>query len=165
MGMRDSTRRQANTFISGAESNVPSKRKSDSWRVRPGLTLNLGVRWEAQGSFVPHNGSYTLPSVDDVWGVSGPGNLFKPGVMTGRVTPFYQFKEGGQSYNTDRGNFAPSFGFAWSPKNGKTVVRGGYAIAYNRRGIGEFRTIISTNPGIIITTNRDLANGNLGQLP
>src|SRR5439155_5962569 len=43
----------------------------DAWRLRPGLTVNYGVRGEAQGSFVPHNGSHTLPSVDDVWEVSG----------------------------------------------------------------------------------------------
>ncbi len=145
----------------------------DSWRVRPGLTLNYGVRWEAQGSFIPLNGSYTLPGTDAIWGISGPGNLFKPGTMTGTVTTFPQLKSGDSTYQTDHGNFAPSFGFAWSPnvqnallkkfigESGKTVIRGGYAIAYNRRGIGEFRGIISTNTGISFNTNRDIATGNL----
>jgi hypothetical protein len=149
----------------------------DSWRVRPGLTLNYGLRWEVQGSFIPLNSSYTSVRIDDIWGVSGPGNLFNPGTMTGRVTPFYQFKNGDDSYNTQRGNFAPSFGFAWSPdvqngffrkllgESGKTVFRGGYSIAYNRRGIGEFRTIISSNTGSSFNTNRDIATGNLGPLP
>jgi hypothetical protein len=149
----------------------------DSWRVRPGLTLNYGLRWEVQGSFIPLNNSYTTVSIDDIWGVSGPGNLFRPGTMTGRLTPFNQFMKGDDSYNTDHGNFAPSFGFAWSPKvqnnilkrlfgeSGKTVFRGGYAIAYNRRGIGEFRSIISANTGSSINTNRDIATGNLGALP
>jgi hypothetical protein len=149
----------------------------DSWRVRPGLTLNYGLRWEIQGSFFPMNSSYSTTTLDDAWGISGPGNLFKPGTTTGRVTPFVQFKEGDQSYNTDHGNFAPSFGFAWSPKpsngllkkvlgnTGSTVVRGGYSIAYSRRGIGEYRGIISANPGVTITTNRDIATGNLGTLP
>ncbi|HZS08453.1 MAG TPA: carboxypeptidase-like regulatory domain-containing protein [Blastocatellia bacterium] len=147
----------------------------DSWRFRPNLTLNYGLRWEVQGSFYPRNNSYTFVNINDVWGVSGPGNLFKPGTLTGKVTPFNQFKDGDQSYNTDYGNFAPSFGFAWSPnfKNtwlkriaGETaVVRGGYSIAYSRRGIGEFRGFISTNPGITITTNRDLTQGNLVPTP
>jgi hypothetical protein len=149
----------------------------DTWRVRPGLTLDYGMRWEAQGSFTPLNSSYTSVSIDDIWGVSGPGHLFSPGTMTGRVTQFNQFKKGDNSYNTDHGNFAPSFGFAWSPNvqngflrkvlgdTGKTVFRGGYSIAYNRRGIGEFRTIISANTGVSFNTNRDIATGNLGTLP
>ena len=149
----------------------------DAWRVRPGLTLNYGLRWEAQGSFTPLNSSYTSVSIDDIWGVSGPGNLFRPGTMTGRVTPFYQFKKGDKSYDPQYGDFAPSFGFAWSPnvqggflrkllgESGKSVFRGGYSIAYNRRGIGEFRTIISSNTGTSFNTNRDIATGNLGPLP
>ncbi|MGH9834361.1 MAG: carboxypeptidase regulatory-like domain-containing protein [Blastocatellia bacterium] len=146
----------------------------DSWRMRPNLTLNYGLRWELQGAFYPDNSSYTRASLDDIWGVSGPGNLFKPGTLTGRATQFVQFKEGEKSYNLDYKNFAPSFGFAWSPnaksgwlrkiagEGGQTVVRGGYSIAYNRRGINEgFRAIISANPGVTITTNRDLTIGNL----
>src|SRR5262249_3821816 len=145
----------------------------DSWRISPNLTLNYGLRWEVQGSFIPLNSSYSTVSPDDLWGVSGPGNLFKPGTLPGRVTQFVQFKEGDKSYDTDYKNFAPSFGFAWSPnakygwlkriagESGQTVVRGGYSMAYNRRGIGELRGIISGNPGVTITTNRDLTTGNL----
>ena len=44
---------------------------------------------------------------------------------------------------------------------GDTVVRGGYSIAYNRQGIGDFRGLASSNPGVVITTNRDLVQGNL----
>ncbi|MBI4471737.1 MAG: TonB-dependent receptor [Acidobacteria bacterium] len=155
----------------------------DSWRVRSGLTLNYGLRWEVQGPFHPLNSSYTTVSVDDLWGISGSGNLFRPGVMTGRTTQFVQFKKGDRAYATDYGNFAPSFGFAWSPnpsgngwlkrivgESGKTVVRGGYSIAYNRQGIGDFRGDFSSNPGVVITANRDLTVGNLvggslGSLP
>ncbi len=34
------------------------------------------------------------------------------------------------AYSTDANNFAPQFGFAWNPGGGKTVVRGGYGIAF-----------------------------------
>jgi hypothetical protein len=153
----------------------------DSWRVRPSLTLNYGLRWEIQGSFYPMNGNYTNAGADDLWGISGVGNLFKPGVMTGHVPQFVQLKNGAPLYNKEYGDFAPSLGFAWSPHPATnwlkrlfgdegTVIRGGYAIAYNRRGIGEFRGDISSNPGLTVTTNRDLATGNLvggnlGSLP
>ncbi len=154
----------------------------DSWRARQNLTLNYGLRWELQGSFVPNNSSYSTMSLDDLWGVSGPGNLFKPGTLTGRVSQFVQFKKGDESYNPDYKNFAPSFGFAWRPnfktgllkklagESGETVVRGGYSMSYSRFGIGDFRGTLSANPGIIVTTNRDLTIGNLvggslGSLP
>jgi hypothetical protein len=146
----------------------------DSWRARPNLTLNYGLRWEMQGSFIPRNNSYsTVSGVGDLFGVSGPGNLFKPGTLTGRVTQFVQFKEGDKSYNLDYKNFAPSFGFAWTPSakdgwlrtlvgdSGQTVVRGGYSIAYNRNGLGDFSGVFGANPGLLITANRDLTIGNL----
>ncbi|HKQ74882.1 MAG TPA: carboxypeptidase-like regulatory domain-containing protein [Blastocatellia bacterium] len=154
----------------------------DAWRIRPNLTLNYGLRWDAQGSFTPNNSSYTTVSLNDLWGVSGPGNLFKPGTLSGRTTQFTQFQKGEESYAADYKNFAPNFGFAWSPnfkggwlkwlagEGGQTVVRGGYSMSYSRFGIGDFRGTLSANPGIIITTNRDLTvgnlvGGNLGSLP
>lgn len=148
----------------------------DSWRVTQNLTVNYGLRWEVPRPFTVDNSSYTTASLDDIWGVSGPGNLFKPGTLAGRPTQFIQMKEGTGAYNTDYSNFAPSFGFAWRigakdgwlkriAGEGQTVIRGGYSIAYNRRGIGEFRGFISDNPGVVITTNRSIALDNLGTLP
>src|SRR4030095_3224524 len=124
------------------------------------------------------NSSYATVTPDALWGVSGPGNLFKPGTLTGKVSQFDQFKEGTPAYNNDYKNFAPSFGFAWSPNwktgwlkriagdSGETVVRGGYSMAYSRQGINAgFRGIFSANPGITITHNRDLTIGNLVPTP
>ncbi|MGH9834362.1 MAG: carboxypeptidase regulatory-like domain-containing protein, partial [Blastocatellia bacterium] len=154
----------------------------DSWRARPSLTLNYGVRWEVQFPFTPLNGSYSTTTVADLFGVSGVGNLFKPGTLTGKRPQFIQFNEGERAYNVDYSDFAPSFGFAWSPnvrnswlkhilgEGGQTVVRGGYSIAYNRYGLGDFSGTFNANPGATITTNRDLTIGNLvggslGSLP
>jgi hypothetical protein len=145
----------------------------DGWRVRQNLTVNLGLRWEVQRPFTVDNSSYTTATLNDIWGVSGPGNLFKPGTLTGRPTQFIQMQDGTPAYNTDYKNFAPSLGFAWrvSAKDGwlkrlagdggQTVVRGGYSIAYNRQGIGDFRGLQSANPGLAITTDRNLTIGNL----
>jgi hypothetical protein len=153
----------------------------DSWRMRPNLTVNYGVRWEVQGSFTPDNNSYTDVSISELWGVSGVGNLFKPGTLTGSPTKFTRFDSGNPSYKKDYKNFAPNLGFAWTPNakggwlkrivgEGETVLRGGYSISYSRFGIGDFRATLAANPGIIITTNRDLTIGNLvgganGSLP
>ena len=60
----------------------------DSWRVHPRLTFNYGVRWDRQNPPVNLNGVYTRPGYAGVWGVSGVGNLFKPGVLTGQAPVF-----------------------------------------------------------------------------
>jgi hypothetical protein len=145
----------------------------DSWRMRPSLTVNYGLRWEVQRPFTPLNGSYSTATVADLFGVSGVGNLFKPGTLTGKAPVFVQFNEGDPAYKTDYKNFAPSFGFAWAVNSrnswlkritgagGQTVVRGGYSIAYNRYGLGDFSGTFGANPGVAITTNRDLTIGNL----
>jgi hypothetical protein len=145
----------------------------DSWRTRPNLTLNYGLRWELQLPFTPLNDSYTTASVADLFGISGAGNIFNHNVRTGRATQFVQYKKGDRAYNVDYKNFAPSFGFAWSPnvKNGwlkrilgdggQTVIRGGYSIAYNRNGMAEFSDIFGSNPGSQITATRSIGLSNL----
>jgi hypothetical protein len=154
----------------------------DAWRMRPNLTLTFGLRWEVQGPFTALNDGWTTVSVADLFGVSGAGNLFKPGTLTGRVPQFVPFKKGDQAYNVDYTNFAPNFGFAWTPNvkggwlkplvgdGGQTVVRGGYSVAYNRNGLGDFSGQFGANPGSAISANRDLnignlVGGNLGSLP
>ena len=149
---------------------VPSKPDAHVWSS---LELQL--------PFTPMNDSYTTTSVAGLYGISGEGNLFKPGVTPGSVTQFEQFKKGEKAYNTDYRNFAPSFGFAWTPnfsnawlksiagENGQTVIRGGYSIAYNRNGIADYSDIYSLNPGSFVNADRSLTIGNLvsnnNQLP
>ena len=150
---------------------------SDSWRVNPNLTLNYGVRWEVQLPFIAKTDVYSQTTFNELFGISGPGNLFKPGTTTGRATQYTQFKAGAQGYNTDYNNFAPSIGIAWSPnlqnnllrkafgEGGQTVIRAGYSIAYNREGLNVFTSILGANPGLSIVASRNLALGNLGTLP
>ena len=47
-----------------------------------------------RGPFVPGNDVYSTATIADVWGVSGVGNMFKPGTMTGKVPEFIQYKSG-----------------------------------------------------------------------
>jgi hypothetical protein len=144
---------------------------ADSWKMRPGLTINYGVRWELQLPFVPLNSVYTYNTMDDVWGISGKGNLFKPGTMTGTAPTYKQFTSGSPAYNNDYKSIAPSFGFAWSPKadagwlghilggSGSTVLRGGFSIAYNRNGMYDYTRIFGSNPGVYINATRNVTNG------
>ncbi|MBZ5499741.1 MAG: carboxypeptidase-like regulatory domain-containing protein [Acidobacteriia bacterium] len=145
---------------------------SDSWRLRPGFTLNYGVRWEGQLPFVPLNNVYTFNTIQDLWGLSGVGNLFKPGTLTGTAPTYKQYVAGSPAYNTSYKGFAPSVGFAWTPKgegflkrimgdSGQTVLRGGFSLAYNRNGMYEYDTMFSGNVGPSISATRNVNNGNL----
>jgi hypothetical protein len=149
----------------------------DSWRVRPTLTLNFGLRYELQLPFYALNDSYSTATVADVWGASGVGNLFAPGTLTGKKPEFIKLSEGTNAYRTDWNNFAPNLGFAWTPSaetglfrrllgaEGDSVLRGGYSIAYSRHGMSDFTNVYGSNPGILIDASRSLSLGNLGALP
>ena len=145
----------------------------DAWRMRPGLTLNYGVRWELQLPFVPGNDVYSTATIADIWGVSGVGNMFKPGTLTGKVPEFIQYKTGTSAYNQRWKDFAPTVGVAWSPKSdnkwlsrilgetGNTVVRAGYSIAFSRMGMSTYLGEFSGNPGGSLTATRNVSRGNL----
>ena len=158
---------------------------SDTWRVNQNLTLNYGVRWEIQTPIVARNNVYANAPLESLYGRSGLGNIFKPGVLTGdQTTPVKYFRQeiDAKPYDTKFNNFAPSFGFAWSPNfkdgflskvfgsGGQSVFRGGYSIAYNRDGIFTIVAPLSNNPGLTIDATRsmglgNLVGGSLGSLP
>ena len=161
----------------------------DSWRPRPDLTLNLGLRYEFQLPFQAGNDSYSSTTVEDVWGISGyaPGcdlssatpetcNLFKPGFEPGKaVSEYYPFKAGTDLFNMDWNNLAPSVGLAWTPSSegsgfisrflgqpGDTVFRAGFSRAFQRNGMNDFTGRIDNNPGLIIQDpDRNESRGNL----
>ncbi|MEW5982627.1 MAG: TonB-dependent receptor [Acidobacteriota bacterium] len=154
----------------------------DSWRVKPNLTVNLGLRYDLQLPFYPLNDSYSTATFADLCGISGVGNdgrcnLFQPGVLTGKVPEFIQYTKGTKGYNTDYNNFAPSVGVAWTTggqsgflgrllgQQGDSVIRGGYSRAFSRNGMSDFTGRFGSNPGVIITATRNLSLGNLGTLP
>ena len=153
---------------------------ADTWRWKPNFTLNLGLRYELQFPFYPRNNSYSTATFADVCGVSGLSpdggcNLFQPGVQTGVHPQFILYPEGEGAYSTDKNNWAPSVGFAWTlggnggllrsllgNEEGDSVVRAGYSVAFNRPGMSDFTGAIDDNPGISLTTNRTHTLGNLG---
>jgi len=101
----------------------------DDWKITPKLTINLGLRWdylppfhEDQDRFAFFNPTAINPLVN------APGELEFAGsrgaaISCGCRTPV-------QTYWN---NWGPRVGLAWSV-GGKTVVRGGFAMAYSRAG-------------------------------
>ncbi|HST52930.1 MAG TPA: carboxypeptidase regulatory-like domain-containing protein [Pyrinomonadaceae bacterium] len=104
----------------------------NDWKVRPNLTVNLGLRWEYFSPLSEKNG--TLSNL-----VFGPPGQELTGASLQVVKSLYP---------PDRNNFAPRVGFAYSPnygdrlggffKENKMVLRGGFGIAYNRVPLLEF---------------------------
>lgn len=144
----------------------------DSWRFRPNIVVNYGLRYEVMPSQTPQNKNLPFTPYAQLFGVSGANNLFRPGTLTGQKTAFTFLQPGGKAYDTDWNNFAPSFGLAYSPdwksgllhrllgNAGQTVLRGGYSIAYVREGT-DFFNLLAANPGGVINLTKSIAVGNL----
>jgi hypothetical protein len=80
----------------------------DDWRVRPNLTLNLGVRYEMATAISEATGKLSnLPTISAANPRLG--------------SPWFE--------NPTLKNVEPRVGFSWDPfKNGKTAVRGGFGL-------------------------------------
>ena len=112
----------------------------NDWKLRPNLMVNLGLRWEY----------FTPPSEKN--GILSNLVLGPPGQeLTGaRLVTVDRL------FPPDKNNFAPRFGFAYSPDFGesfhgllsqdKMVIRGGAGIIYNRIPLLEYNNTRGNPP-------------------
>jgi hypothetical protein len=150
----------------------------DSWKVKPTLTLTGGLRYDVQTPFVASNNTLTAVTLASMCGMSGigDGGLYSKCNFLNRrtdgATPeFIQFKKGVEGYKTDWNNLAPSVSVAWRPnvQNGflrtilgnpdQATIRGGYSVAYERHGLGDWTGSYGSNPGTTISLSRSQDSG------
>jgi trimeric autotransporter adhesin len=144
---------QQTTLQSGASSynfraNSFDVFAQDDWRLKPTLSLNLGLRYE-------YNGPYTEANNQIANLVVGPGfTSAQPIVPSAAVLPAGAtglLQSGNPSLiNPDRNDFAPRIGIAWRPVK-DTVIRAGYGINYNLAQYGAIIQNFAFQPPFAIT--------------
>jgi hypothetical protein len=141
------------------QSGVPNQRTfateeyefyfEDTWQATRDLTLNLGLRWGVNTPVYETSGFQVQPTVGlgDYFALRKNSALqgvpYNEPIIVDRAGPFY----GTQGfYEQQWGNFSPRMSFAYSPsfetpllrslfgESGKSVIRGGFAVMYDRVG-------------------------------
>lgn len=124
----------------------------DDWRVSDNLTVNLGVRYEYTGQPINTIHDITLERESNpdtaIWRQSLP--------LESRIFP---------KIPVDKNNWAPRIGFAYRPNFGgdgisralfgeqdKTVIRGGYAIAYDPGFYNIMLNVSTSSPVVFLNT-------------
>ena len=102
----------------------------DNWKIKPNITLNLGLRYEL----------FTLPKESSGY-QSALDKASAIGADTTDAISDFQIKPGADWANSDKLNFSPRAGVAWDVfGTGSTVVRAAYGIYYNpiNSGVTDF---------------------------
>ncbi|HEX8130473.1 MAG TPA: TonB-dependent receptor [Pyrinomonadaceae bacterium] len=107
----------------------------DTWKFRPNLTFDFGLRYEIKIS----------PSSAGALPVLHPDRPIRIGEAPANDVRFVE----GKLFDSDWNNFAPTVGLAWDPfGDGKTSVRTNFRIAYDRMNTFVFSSFIyNTAPG------------------
>ena len=110
----------------------------DSFKWKPNLTINIGLRYAWNATPSEARGRFT--NVDP---------------LTGALVA------AGQPYQQNNLNFQPRIGFAWDPfKNGKTSVRGAYAIM-TQAPTTNFVSFLSGNPPFAVPISASSATNSI----
>lgn len=125
----------------------------DSWRIKQNLTLNFGLRYGLYSPPWETNGDQVAPSIrlGDWFELRGANAA--QGIPSNKAPAIFYDLAGPANgkrsfYDWDKNNFAPRFSFAYSPGftggflskltggPGKTAIRGGASVVFDRIGGG-----------------------------
>ena len=124
----------------------------DVWKVKPTFTLTLGLRYSLFSPPWETNKLQVSPAVNmDQWFLNraAEGNAGQPSNLDPLVSYDWSGAANGRPgfYNWDPKDFGPRVAFAWAPRmskglfgdlfgEGKTSIRGGFGMVYDRFGQG-----------------------------
>jgi len=131
----------------------------DSFKIRPRLTVNYGVRYEYYG--VQHNNNQNLDS-NFYYGSGNYVQSVRNGqVFTAPASPI------GKLWEPQYGTVSPRIGFAMDIfGDGKSSFRGGYGISYERN-FGNVTFNVIQNPpayAVVVLNNTKITASNTGPL-
>lgn len=107
----------------------------DDYKIRPTLTVNLGLRYSYFGSLNSKEGNLSVAQ-------PGSGSVYFTNLRLRLNQPLYQ----PQKYNV-----GPQVGFAWAPaqNRGRIVFRGGFGMNYDEEEIAISANGINNPPSVI----------------
>jgi hypothetical protein len=129
----------------------------DSYRIKPNLTINYGLRYSLFSPPWETNGTQVTPTISLGKWFQERGQKMQVGGAS-NTDPLLTFDLSGPAngkkgyYGWDLKNFAPRLSFAYSPRasggwwrslvgdNDKTVIRGGFGVVFDRIGSGLLNT-------------------------
>lgn len=138
----------------------------DTWKVRPNFTLDYGVRYQYFNQPIDENdiyGSFDPALFNPARAVcSTPActafNLAQTDPLNGIGIAGSTSRFGRRIAPSDKNNFSPRIGFAWSPRftsglaralfggEDKSVIRAGYGFYYDQPLVGIFEQAAFTSP-------------------
>jgi hypothetical protein len=156
---------------------------ADTWRVKPSFNFTYGLLYEWQVPPTEAQGKQTVAVFQGTSGLVDPlkylqqklaaaqqGHVYAP------IISYIPVNQSGRDgvFNIDRFNFSPRFAAAWSPSfkggilgrlmgEGKTVLRGGYSLLYDRINTVQTITIPTLGVGFAQTIQTGAAVNAAGQ--
>lgn len=134
--------------------NLYSGYINDQWRIRPNLTLNLGVRYEYYTPLENPEAIFLEAIIPDPNNLQSITNANGKTAVVGSNTG-----NPGRLFNPDKNNFSPNINFAYSPGfdkglfakllGGGTVIRGGFRVNYiNDEYVSAPEIFLRSNSGL-----------------
>ena len=140
LGIPSSTSNAAGDGVGDFRFNLYAFHASDSYKIRPNLTMNIGMGWEYKSPPAEINNKMAI------FDFSGDGQFLRGGIdFTGSpIEPFY-------------GSYKPQIGFAWQPLgSSSTVIRSGFGLYWDSHKYNDLEGLYLNWPFV---TDQTLTSG------